>query len=189
MPRVGERGSYAWQQEASRRFYTTIAPHAGISLTCDDSERVQLSGLQLHARPGRAAARRARSQHLPSGSPTEHVGDVHHRDRRHAGTGELPRTTGIEPYRAGLRTRDRPRSTDFARSETRAEEAVMSEQEHDPTESAAEPEPDDTDQGGRGGPVEPRTSAADASLAQVRSGRGPRRAASSTHRRAPRGAR
>ncbi len=30
--------------EASRRFYTTIAPHAGIRLTYDGPERVQLSG-------------------------------------------------------------------------------------------------------------------------------------------------
>ena len=30
--------------QASRRFYTTIAPHAGLRLTHDDSDRVQLSG-------------------------------------------------------------------------------------------------------------------------------------------------
>jgi catechol 2,3-dioxygenase-like lactoylglutathione lyase family enzyme len=31
--------------QASRRFYTTIAPHAGLRLTHDEPERVQLSGL------------------------------------------------------------------------------------------------------------------------------------------------
>ena len=30
--------------QASRRFYTTIAPHAGLRLTHDEPERVQLSG-------------------------------------------------------------------------------------------------------------------------------------------------
>jgi catechol 2,3-dioxygenase-like lactoylglutathione lyase family enzyme len=30
--------------QASRRFYTTIAPHAGLRLTGDDPDRVQLSG-------------------------------------------------------------------------------------------------------------------------------------------------
>jgi catechol 2,3-dioxygenase-like lactoylglutathione lyase family enzyme len=30
--------------QASRRFYTTIAPHAGLRLTRDDADRVQLSG-------------------------------------------------------------------------------------------------------------------------------------------------
>ncbi len=30
--------------EASRRFYTTIAPHAGLRLSHDEPERVQLSG-------------------------------------------------------------------------------------------------------------------------------------------------
>jgi hypothetical protein len=43
MPRVGERGSYAWQQRGLPALLHDDRPHAGISLTRDDSERVQLS--------------------------------------------------------------------------------------------------------------------------------------------------
>ena len=52
--------------QASRRFYTTIAPHAGLRLSHDEPGRVQFSArAQLLARRGRAAAHGARSPRLP----------------------------------------------------------------------------------------------------------------------------